>query len=157
MRRQENRERGSSAVESGLTLAGVAVFLTPLIFYMGLQLREAMNAPCDTSSVACADPGADSAMGGGGTGGGTGGGGTGGGGTGGGPGPGDPTVTLQGRVVTVVGGASAVCDSQTTATPPRNTTATCTVTFADGRTRDYRIRWLDDAGTIRVSPRGPIH
>ena len=66
-------------------------------------------------------------------------------------------MTLQERVVTVLAAASAVCDAQTTLTPPRNTTAMCTVTLSDGRTRDYKIRWLDDAGSIKVSPRGPIH
>jgi hypothetical protein len=60
-------------------------------------------------------------------------------------------------VTTALGAASAACDGQTTTTPPRNSTAMCTVTFADGHTRDYQVRWLDDAGTIRVSPRGPIH
>jgi hypothetical protein len=171
VRSRENRERGSSAVESGLTLAGVAVFLTPLLFYMGWQVRQALNAPCDASSVACADVAASSATGGGGGGGtgggGTGGGGTGGGGTGGGtggsgpgsggsgpgPGPSDPTVVLQGRVVTMLGAASAVCDGQTTLTPPRNTRAICTVTFPDGQTRDYRVRWTDNSGSIRLTAR----
>jgi hypothetical protein len=141
VRRQENRERGSSAVESGLTLAGVAVFLTPLIFYMGLQIRQALEAPCDPAVVACAD-----------TSGGSSGGGSGG---SGGSGSGDPTTALQGRVVTILGAASAVCDSQTTSTPPRGTVATCTVTYPDGRSRAYRIRWLDDVGSIRVTASGP--
>src|SRR3954454_12319034 len=149
VRSRENRERGSSAVESGLTVAGVAVFLTPFLFYLGMQVRQGLDAPCDTGPVACAEAADGSATDPG---------------PGPGPGPGpapspgpDPTVTLQGRVPTVVAGAWAVCDGQTTLTPARNTTATCTVTFADGRTRDYLIRWLDDAGSIRMSPRGPSH
>ena len=153
MRSQGNHERGSSAVESGLTLAGVAVFLTPLLFYLGVQARQGLGAPCDSSAlVGCSDD-AGGSGGGGSGGGGSGGGGSGGGGSGGGgSGPGDPTVALQGRVVTILGAASAVCDGQTTLTPPRNTRATCTVTFPDGHTRDYRVRWTDDAGSIHLSP-----
>jgi hypothetical protein len=135
VRSQGNRERGSSAVESGLTLAGVAVFLTPFLFYLGVQVRQGLDAPCDSSTVVgCSYDSGGSAPGGG-------------------AGPGDPTVALQGRVVTILGAASAVCDGQTTLTPPRDARATCTVTFADGHTRDYRVRWTDDAGSIRVTPR----
>ena len=124
VRRQGSRERGSSAVESGLTVAGVAVFLTPFLFYFGMQVRQGLDAPCDSSSVVdCSDDAGGSAPGGGSG--------------GGGPGSGDPTVALQGRVVTIVAAASAVCDGQSTLAPPRNTTAPCTVTFADGRIPDY--------------------
>jgi hypothetical protein len=116
-------------------VAGVAVFLTPFLFYLGVQVRQGLDAPCDSSTVVdCSDDAGGSAPGGGGS------------------GPGDPTVALQGRVVTILGAASAVCDGQTTLTPPRNTRATCTVTFADGHTRDYRVRWTDDAGSIHLLP-----
>ena len=154
MRRQENRERGSSAVESGLTLAGVAVFLTPLLFYMGLQLRQAMNAPCDTSAVACADAAKRFGRGGG---------------TGGGgpaaaaraaaaraaaaPVRASPTVALQGRVITHPGRRLGRVRQPDVPHPAaQDTRATCTVTFADGHTRDYRVRWTDNAGSIRLTP-----
>ena len=88
MRSHGNRERGSSA-SSGLTLAGVAVFLTPFLFYLGVQVRQGLDAPCDSSTVVgCSYDTGGSAPGGGAGGGGA--------------GPGDPTVTLQGRVVTPI-------------------------------------------------------
>jgi hypothetical protein len=45
-----------------------------------------------------------------------------------------------------------VCDGQSTLTPPAGSTALCSVTFADGRIADYTVRWVDDVGSITLTP-----
>jgi Flp pilus assembly pilin Flp len=143
VRTNRPNDRGGSAIEVGLLLAGMSVVMLPALVFLAHAVNGALAAPCVAmGNSTCADQ--------------SGGGGSGGGGSGG--AVGTPTQQLEAVVAAQVpdpgGGSSQVrCNHQSTTQPPRGSTAHCRVKFpSNGQTRIYSVTWVDDAGTIQVVP-----
>jgi Flp pilus assembly pilin Flp len=144
VRKNRPRDRGGSAIEVALLLAGMSVVMLPALVLLGHAVNDALASPCVAmSNSTCDAQSGGASSGGGGSGGGV---------------TGTPTQQLEALVAAQVpdpgGGSSTVrCNHQSTTHPPRGSTAHCNVKFpSNGRTQAYSVLWVDDVGTIQVVP-----
>jgi Flp pilus assembly pilin Flp len=145
VREDRLRDRGGSAIEVALLLAGMTVVLLPALVLLGHVVYGGFAAPC----AAMGNDNCDAQSGGGSSGGG--------GGSGGGS-AGTPTQQLEALVAAQVpdpggGSSKAKCNHQNSSHPPRGSKANCNVKFSsNGQTRTYSVTWVDDAGAIQIVP-----